>query len=395
MVPRILFFSDYYLPGYKAGGMRAIVNITERLQEEFEFYVITRNYDGRDDKTYYNDVKTNEWNRLKNEKVFYLSRVNLTPWKIRRLIQEVKPHVIYTNSYFSTFTINIVFLRKLRLIDNKIPLIIAPEGELLSGALKLKKFKKQIYLRIASFIGLYDDIIWRMSSEAEKNESLPYIGKRPMIMIAPNMPPKIILPEFDPEVKPTKNIGSAKFVFLSRVHPTKNLMFLIEIIKEIDSESILDIYGPLSDKSYAENCLKASEEARTFKVNFKGEIKHSEVAKALSNYHFFLLPTLGENFGHVIVEALAAGCPVIISDKTPWKGLSEKGIGWELPLEKELWIEILKYCINMDDVTYKQMSLAARNFITDWLQDPEIEKLNRDVILKALDRFNSRYLSDT
>jgi len=395
MVPRILFFSDYYLPGYKAGGMRAIVNITERLQEEFEFYVITRNYDGRDDKTYYNDVKTNEWNRLKNEKVFYLSRVNLTPWKIRRLIQEVKPHVIYTNSYFSTFTINIVFLRKLRLIDNKIPLIIAPEGELLSGALKLKKFKKQIYLRIASFIGLYDDIIWRMSSEAEKNESLPYIGKRPMIMIAPNMPPKIILSEFDPEVKPTKNIGSAKFVFLSRVHPTKNLMFLIEIIKEIDSESILDIYGPLSDKSYAENCLKASEEARTFKVNFKGEIKHSEVAKALSNYHFFLLPTLGENFGHVIVEALAAGCPVIISDKTPWKGLSEKGIGWELPLEKELWIEILKYCINMDDVTYKQMSLAARNFITDWLQDPEIEKLNRDVILKALDRFNSRYLSDT
>jgi hypothetical protein len=170
MVSKILFFSDYYLPGYKAGGMRAIANITERLQEEFEFYVITRNYDGRDDKTYYNDVKTNEWNRLKNEKVFYLSRVNLTPWKIRRLIQEVKPHVIYTNSYFSTFTINIVLLRKLRLIDNKIPLIIAPEGELLSGALKLKKFKKQIYLRIASFIGLYDDIIWRMSSETEKNE---------------------------------------------------------------------------------------------------------------------------------------------------------------------------------------------------------------------------------
>lgn len=394
MVPRILFFSDYYLPGYKGGGMRAVVNITERFQKEFEFYVITRNYDGRDDKTYYNDVKTNEWNELKNEKVFYLSRFNITPWKIRRLIQEVKPHVIYTNSYFSTFTINVVLLRKLRLIDTRIPLIIAPEGELLSGALKLKKLKKRIYLRIASFIGLYDDVIWRMSSEAEKKESLPYIGKRPMIIIAPNMPAKVILPEFSLTLKPSKNIGSAKFVFLSRVHPTKNLMFLIEIIKDMDSRSTFDIYGPLSDKNYAENCFKASQEVKNFKVQFKGEIKHSEVARVLSNYHFFLLPTLGENFGHVIVEALAAGCPIIISDKTSWKGLSEKGIGWELPLKKELWIDVLKHCINMDDVTYKQMSLAARNFITDWLQNPEIEKLNRDVLVKALHKFNSHHLSN-
>jgi glycosyltransferase involved in cell wall biosynthesis len=45
------------------------------------------------------------------------------------------------------------------------------------------------------------------------------------------------------------------------------------------------------------------------------------------------LPSLGENFGHVIVEALSAGCPILISDRTPWRGLAERGVGWDLPLE--------------------------------------------------------------
>ena len=55
--------------------------------------------------------------------------------------------------------------------------------------------------------------------------------------------------------------------------------------------------------------------------------------KNLFEYHFFILPTLGENFGHVFIEALAAGCPLIISNRTPWLELEKKGIGWDIPLE--------------------------------------------------------------
>jgi glycosyltransferase involved in cell wall biosynthesis len=38
-------------------------------------------------------------------------------------------------------------------------------------------------------------------------------------------------------------------------------------------------------------------------------------------YDFFVLPTIGENFGYVFLEALAAGCPLITSDRTPWTTL--------------------------------------------------------------------------
>jgi glycosyltransferase involved in cell wall biosynthesis len=49
-------------------------------------------------------------------------------------------------------------------------------------------------------------------------------------------------------------------------------------------------------------------------------------------HDLFILPTLGENYGHVIVEAWAAGVPVLLSDQTPWRGLSGKRIGWDFPL---------------------------------------------------------------
>ena len=52
----------------------------------------------------------------------------------------------------------------------------------------------------------------------------------------------------------------------------------------------------------------------------------------LSAYDMFFMPTKGENYGHVIAEALCAGLPILIADTTPWRNLQEQGIGWDLPL---------------------------------------------------------------
>ena len=53
----------------------------------------------------------------------------------------------------------------------------------------------------------------------------------------------------------------------------------------------------------------------------------------MRQYHVFLFPTLGENFGHVIQEALSAGCPCVISDQTPWQDLYENNAGYVGSLE--------------------------------------------------------------
>ncbi|EQD61081.1 group 1 glycosyl transferase, partial [mine drainage metagenome] len=68
---------------------------------------------------------------------------------------------------------------------------------------------------------------------------------------------------------------------------------------------------------------------------YRGVVEHSRVQDVMAGYDVFFLPTLGENFGHVIMEAMAAGTPVLISDRTPWHGLADLGVGHDLPLANE------------------------------------------------------------
>jgi glycosyltransferase involved in cell wall biosynthesis len=69
-------------------------------------------------------------------------------------------------------------------------------------------------------------------------------------------------------------------------------------------------------------------------VNYKGVADNAKVIDIISNYDLFFLPTLGENYGHVIVESFCAGTPVLISDRTPWRNLNAHRVGWDLKLDK-------------------------------------------------------------
>ena len=67
-------------------------------------------------------------------------------------------------------------------------------------------------------------------------------------------------------------------------------------------------------------------------VEYCGEIAGKRVIDVIEKYHLYVLPTLGENFGHSILEAMMSSTPLLISDKTPWRNLAEKGAGWDLPI---------------------------------------------------------------
>src|SRR4029077_18366186 len=121
------------------------------------------------------------------------------------------------------------------------------------------------------------------------------------------------------------------FVFLSRITRKKNLHIALELLQQVDGSVTFDIYGPVIDPAYWRECVAVIERMPpNVAVTYRGAIAHDDVASALSGYHFFLLPTASENFGHAIVEALAAGCPLVTSDQTPWTALRQRGIGWDL-----------------------------------------------------------------
>lgn len=373
---KVLVFCDYYLPGYKSGGgMRTVVNMVDRLKNRFEFYIITRDYDGKLDRRQYQTVKINQWNSIRDSKVFYVSKDNLKLSKIRKLLLDIKPDVIYSNSYFATFTVYLLILKKLNIIQ-KVNVILAPCGELSVGALRLNTKKKKAFIKTAKFFNLYRNVIWKASSELEKNEIQKVKVSDGTIFVAPDMLPRAIFEDYQPSLKPCKKSGEVKMVFLSRFMKKKNFKWLLENLSGIKEKLVIDIYGPLEDAEYWEKCKKIIKSLpANINIEAKGSVPHEQVLPTLVKYHFFIMPTLGENFGHIFLEALAAGCPLIISDQTPWLKLEEKGVGWDLSLEKpEDWRDKLNYCIGLSQASYCQLSNNARQFAVKVIDDKKIEE---------------------
>jgi glycosyltransferase involved in cell wall biosynthesis len=389
MKPRILIFCDYYLPGHKSGGgMWTVVNLVNTFHTEYEFHIVTRNHDGREDKRPYSDVETGAWNAVGNASVFYATGGMITQRRFHRILEEVKPNLVYLNSVFCTLSVKFLALRRRKKIYH-VPVVLAPCGELAPAALGLKPLKKRTFLTAARVTGLFRDVIWKASAEAESNEIRDAIGKNTEILVAPDLPPKEILPTFNVAAKPAKHPGSVSLIFVSRITPKKNLLFLLERLKGLEFGDVsLDIVGPAEDAAYWRECQAVIRQLpQNVRVNNVGPLKYEEVLERLIASHFFVLPTLNENFGYVFVEAMAAGCPLVISDRTIWMGLESKGIGWDLSLDDAAaWMNSLNRCISMDGLRYSAMSAAARDFAVNWLNDPSVKRATADVLNHALKR---------
>ena len=86
-----------------------------------------------------------------------------------------------------------------------------------------------------------------------------------------------------------------------------------------------------------------------------------------------LLPTTGENFGHTILESFMAGCPVIISNRTPWKDLENLRVGLDIPLENpERFIEAIASFASLDQDAFVVYSGNAFAFAKSYIENPEM-----------------------
>lgn len=383
-----MIFCDFYLPGYKSGGgMWTIVNLVERFCHLYDFYIVTRNYDSKGDKKPYTDVKTDEWNQIGNARVYYFSPKNLTRNYFAKLVSGVKPDVFFLNSVFATPVIKFLTARRSGMFDDA-PLIVAPCGELSAEALALKSLKKRVFLRYAKSVNLYRNVIWKASGEAEREEIAKIFGESSEIWIAPDLTPKTILPEFAPDWKPSKKKGAVKFVFVSRIVRKKNIHFFLERLREIKSGEIeFNIIGPPEDADYVRECRTlAATLPKNVSVSFAGAYSYRETLEKLAESHFFVLPTLNENFGYVCIESLAAGTPLLISDRTVWSDAQNHNAGWEIPLEDVSgWKNRIQFCLDMDDNEYKIMSEAARRYSIEWLANPQLTEATAKVLQRAFE----------
>ena len=316
--PRVLLLYPYYWPFYKAGGpVQSIFNIAATFTTEAEFFIIALNRDIDSSETN-TSLEINRWTTGPNgEHIYFVDAIS--PFAVKRLLGEVDPDTVFINGIFNgNTTLPGLFWSKV--LGKKV--VISPRGMLQKWALNRHSVKKNLYLKILA-LGINGDVEWHATDHHEANDILRVFGGNRKIHVASNIPRKVNnLRELDFPISE----GRIRLVFLSLINPNKNLHLIIDAVKALASRYELDIYGPVIDKGYWEFCQSKID--RCEQIQYQGPVPPWKVPDLLAQYHFFVLPTQGENFGHAIFDSLASGVPVIISRNTPWKDIDIEQAGF-------------------------------------------------------------------
>lgn len=200
-----------------------------------------------------------------------------------------------------------------------VPYILTPHGALDAWCLQQKAMKKRIYTRlIQNHILKFADALHALTQE--ERARVMELGYETPVRVAPN---GIDLAPFEETFNVSDFLarhpgllGKRVILFLGRLHPIKGLEVLTRSyikISRMFKDAALLIVGPDGDgiQKQMEATLKtASALDRTV---FTGMLTGRDKLVALASADMLVLPSHAEVFGHVILEAWAAGLPVIVS----------------------------------------------------------------------------------
>jgi glycosyltransferase involved in cell wall biosynthesis len=367
--PTILVFTQFYLPGYKAGGpAKSLRNMVEALGAEFSFRIVTSDRDGGDRKPY-SEVPIHGWTKVGSAQVYYAAPGPLRFWRTAALLRHGSPDVVYLNSFFGRgFSMWPLLLWRLGL--TRAALLLAPRGEFSPAALAIKRLRKRAYVWVAERLGLYRGVQWHVSSPSESLDLDGVFGRAAVRHLAAPLAEVQRARPADSDAAGerrtrrrmrSKQPGTLRIAFVSRIVRMKNLGYALNVLMDVCGQVRLDIYGPLEDDTYWRECQELiARLPPSVTVEYHGPAHPGEVKEVFAQAELFLFPTLGENFGHVVTEALAQGCPVLLSDRTPWNDVEEAGAGWALPLSDiAAFRAAVERCVGLDSKAFEALAAGA------------------------------------
>lgn len=147
-----------------------------------------------------------------------------------------------------------------------------------------------------------------------------------------------------------------KLLYTGRVTQRKGIYYLLEALSQFSNEEVeLDIIGFIhgSGKGF---------EKYASRVNLLPAISQHQLFEKYSNYDALVLPSLFEGFGLVIVEAMAAGLPVITTEHSIGPALIDQGEnGFIVPIRDSASIATaIQELVKLDDASLMNMRRKAR-----------------------------------
>lgn len=343
--------------------------MVKALKDDFEIFVMTTDTDHGELQPY-DGIPTNQWiiNAEFGTQLYYAKKKQLSFTEVSEQIKKIQPDFLYLNQLFSVkFVLYPLFLKLLNKISCKV--ILNPRGTLYESALSHKRYKKMPFLFFFRLSGINKKILFHATNDREKVAVESNFPKS-TVLIADN------LPNFQQDSFQSipKSPGILKCIFVARIVAIKNLLFVLKALEKINAQITFNIIGPKEDAEYWNTCEQKIKELNdNIVVNYLGALSNHEINRHVHESHLFILPTLGENFGHAIFESFLAGRPVLISDQTPWLNLEAKNAGWDLPLNNMIaFSEKIQFISDCSQDQYDVYSRGAWELANQFINNPSL-----------------------
>lgn len=165
-------------------------------------------------------------------------------------------------------------------------------------------------------------------------------------------------------------------LFLSRLHPKKGLLDLIEAWSIVRPEGWkLVVAGP-SEMGEAERAAERIEALGLGQqISLIGPVVSANKGAAFASADLFILPSYSENFGLVVLEALHCGTPTLTTDQTPWTDLAEAGCGWVVSPGTAGLVPALRHATSLSRQELAAMAPACRQYAQPYTWPQTVSKL--------------------
>jgi glycosyltransferase involved in cell wall biosynthesis len=320
---RILHVVPSYIPAYRYGGpIYSVHGLCKALSARgHDVHVFTTNVDGPNDS----DVPLQTPVDIDGVSVWYfpsryLRRLYYSPPMERAMNRELKNYdLLHLHSIFLWPTW--AAARAARKAG--IPYIISPRGMLVRDLIRRKNnLIKSAWITLIERSNLANASAIHVTSNLEEKEAKAFGMKFPPLFVVPNGldgDDKIEedkMPSSDIEALLTKR---PFLLFVGRINWKKGLDRLINALPLIPHIQLI-VAGNDEDKYTAVLESLAQKRGVTDRITFIRQVYGVDKRALFKNALLFVLPSYSENFGIAVIEAMAAGCPVVV---TPEVGLSD------------------------------------------------------------------------
>lgn len=356
---KILIFNGYYYPAKNCGGpVTSIENIVNSCYDEFDFYIVCYNHDWNDTIPFNRDI--NIWYELGNAQVMYVpdSYLDFSITHMKELFISLKPNLVW---FSGVLTPNNKIVAAICGKKYNIPILFSPRGEVSADRIALKKYKKVLYLKLVNLLGIFKKCFFHGTSDDEIAGLKKYF--KPVDDHLFKVANISILQQPD-IIKYYKQKDRLRVMFFSRIHEVKNLLYAVKCVCNCKQKIDFDVYGPMESPDYWEECMRVFNSAPVnINIKYCGIISKENLSQTIQKYDCFLFPTINENYGHVIAEALANSRPVILSKgTTPWDDL-DCVAGYAIELNSpQTFTDKLDYYASLDNKQFEDIINSTKEY---------------------------------